>query len=251
MTVVETGVQAVGEVIRVSPHGPDNPFVPFRHEDTNQSIPQRFEQVVRLHGSRVAVKCGDVALTYDELNRQANRMARALLAQHLPPGMPVAILLSHDIGPLVSLLGALKAGIFYCVLDPFTPRTILTSILADAQASLIIADEQTWALGRSVAGDAIPMLNPHDLDGSLPVDDPHVPITPDALAFIVYTSGSSGQPKGVLECHRSRLCTVRRHTNDLHVCPDDRQTFITRYAHVAGVAGLFRCLLNGAALVAL
>ena len=105
------------------------------------------------------------------------------------------------------------------------------------------------ALGRAVSGQAIPILNIDDLDQGLPAHNLELHAGPDEITCIIYTSGSSGKPKGVMNSHRSRLGTVRRFTNDLRICPDDRHSFVTRYAHTAGAAGLFRCLLNGATLL--
>ena len=113
---------STNRIIRVSALGPDNPFVPFTADEAEQTIVQRFEKTVRQHSDRIAVKLGDTVLTYDELNRQANRMSRALLAQGLPLDRPIAILMGHNIGPIIAILGALKARIIYTVLDPSMPR---------------------------------------------------------------------------------------------------------------------------------
>jgi len=64
--------------------GPTNPFIEFKKEEIEQSIPERFDQIVAAHSGRLAVKTNRAELTYDELNRTANRVAHALLARHGP-----------------------------------------------------------------------------------------------------------------------------------------------------------------------
>ena len=75
---------------------PTNPFIEFKKEEIEQSIPERFEQMVRLYPDRIAVKTKDHALTYDELNKAANRVAHAILSQYGKRGEPIALLLEND-----------------------------------------------------------------------------------------------------------------------------------------------------------
>ena len=98
--------------------GPTNAFVPFRQEEIEQSIPARFEQQVQRYPDRQALRSGHQTLTYEALNRTANRLAHAILAQRPGGKEPVALLLEHGIPMITGMLGTLKAGKIYVPLDP-------------------------------------------------------------------------------------------------------------------------------------
>src|SRR5919108_141315 len=97
--------------------GPTNAFVEFKREETEQSISERFEQQVTKYPAKIAIKTTNGALTYDELNKAANRVARAILAERGERGEPVALLLGYDTRMIVGVLGVLKAGKICVPLD--------------------------------------------------------------------------------------------------------------------------------------
>ena len=83
----------------------------------------------------------------------------------------------------------------------------------------------------------------------LPRGEPiHCPVGPDALAYILYTSGSTGQPKGVVQTHRNVLHFIRVYTNNLHISSNDRLTLFSSYSFDAAIMDIFGALLNGATL---
>lgn len=88
-------------------------FVPYAEEAVEQSIGLRFEQQAALHPGRPAVDDGTRCLTYEELNRQANRVARAILAELGAGAEPVAVIQGHDAALPAAMLGILKAGKIY------------------------------------------------------------------------------------------------------------------------------------------
>ena len=107
-----------------SPHppqsdiGPSNDFVPMAREEIRQSIAQAFERRAAAWPNRVALKCGQGLMTYDALNRAANRVAHAILSRRGDASEPVALCLEHGEPALIGLLGALKPRKFYV---PFSP----------------------------------------------------------------------------------------------------------------------------------
>jgi surfactin family lipopeptide synthetase A len=111
-------------------------------DEIEQSIPERFEQQVRLCGDRLAIKSEKVSLTYECLNQTANRLARKILAVRGDGVAAVALMFEHDAGVLAAMLGVLKAGKFYLVLDPSYPSDRLAYMLADSGAELIITDSK-------------------------------------------------------------------------------------------------------------
>ena len=228
--------------------GPTNPFIKFKRSEVEQALPYRFEQQVREHCDRLAVMTQSQQLTYEELNRWANRVARAILAQRGEGAEPIALLFEHGIPAIVALLGVLKAGKSYVPLDASYPLARITHILEDSQAGLLVTNDQNRAMASELIQDPISLLNIDDMDADLSTENLNLPISPDTLAYIFYTSGSTGQPKGVVQTHRNVMHQLMTYTNSLHISPDDRLTLLHSYGFSASRLDIFGALLNGAAL---
>ena len=128
-----------------------NAFTRFEKEATEQSIPQRFEQQVSRYPDRLAVKTRSHQLTYAALNKVANRVARALLAQRGEGAESIALLLEHNASTIAAILGVLKAGKVYVPLDPSFPYARNAYILEDSQAGLIISNSKNRSLADSLS----------------------------------------------------------------------------------------------------
>ena len=224
------------------------PAVAFKTTDIEQSIPERFERLVQKHPDRPAIKSRDQALTYDELNRAGNRVAQAILARHGEGEEPIAVLLEQGIPALVTILGVLKAGKFYVPLDPSYPRARLAATVEDANASLIVTNNSNLPSAMAFAHEARHILNIDDLDANLPDRNPGLSIRFDALAYLFYTSGSTGWPKGVVQNHRNVLHQIMTYSNGLTISGDDRLTLLHSHSFSASRLDIFGALLNGAAL---
>ena len=227
---------------------PTNPFTPIAIHEVEQSVPQRFEQQVRRSPDRLAVKTRAHAWTYAELNRHANRVARAILAQRGSTAEPIAVLLDQGAPAIAAIFGVLKAGKFYIPLDPTLPPARLTAMLEDSEASLLVTDNGQAVLAEELAHDRSGILNIDTHDANCSWDNLGVAYPPDTLAYLLYTSGSTGQPKGVLQTHRNILHQVMRLTNAYHICADDRSTLLASLSAGAAKNDLYSTLLNGAAL---
>jgi amino acid adenylation domain-containing protein len=144
-------------------------------------LPQ-FEAIAAVHPGETAAIFEGASLSYAELNGRANRLAHLLIRQGVRPGAIIGISLPRSFDMLVALLATLKAGAAYLPLDPSYPQARLQAMIADAQPALV--------------------LNSPLLDTSLyPDHNPEVLLTPDHPAYVLYTSGSTGAPKGVLIRH--------------------------------------------------
>lgn len=228
--------------------GPTNPFIPFPREEIEQSIPSRFEQQVARGPDRLAVRARGHTLTYTELNRTANRVARAILEQRGHRPEPIALFLDQGAAPIIAILGVLKAGKFYVPLDPQYPPDRVAYMLRDSEATLILTQRKHLPLARELARGAIGLLDMDELDPAFSPENPKVSLAAASLAYIMYTSGSTGQPKGVVGTHRSVLHDIRRITNSLHITMQDRQTLIRSHGFSGTVRDIFGSLLNGASL---
>ncbi|NWD74704.1 amino acid adenylation domain-containing protein [Pseudomonas gingeri] len=156
---------------------------------------QRFQHQASVHGDAVALLCGERQLTYRQLEARANRLAHWLLNQGVPAEATVAFCLPRDERLLICLLAIQKAGAQYLPLDPSHPPARQNSILQRAQPWLYLCDEL------SAAGDLPEGLSTQrwaQLDLSAqPEYPPQLNIGLHRLAYTLYTSGSTGQPKGV------------------------------------------------------
>jgi amino acid adenylation domain-containing protein len=231
--------------------GSTRSFIPFLTSHTEQSIPQRFEQQVTRHPDSIAVKGRKHSLTYDALNRWANRVARAILAR-LREGeqQTVGLLLDKDAPAIAGLMAVLKAGQIYVPLDPSHPAARASKMLDDAKASIIITDDVNYDAAQVLESHARRLLNIDRLDPNPSDQNLGLSLPPDTLAYIVYTSGSTGEPKGVAQNHRNVLHNISRHTNSLHISSDDRLTWLASISTGQAVTDIYGALLNGATLCA-
>jgi amino acid adenylation domain-containing protein len=236
------------EAIRAKCFHPTGRFEEFAKEEVEQSIPDRFEKIVKLYPDRVAIKEREQAVTYTELNERANRIAHAILDSCGDCNQPVAILMEHGASVLVAILAVLKAGKIYVPLDPSYPVERLQYMLLDAQAELIVAHCGTLSLAREIGGEDFAVIDVDDISVGSRHCDVSVKITPGAFASILYTSGSTGQPKGVVDNHRNLLHGTLRFTRGLHICSEDRLSLTYSCSSSASVRRIFPALLNGACL---
>jgi len=223
-------------------------FTAFPRDAVGESIPARFEWQVRRFPDRLAVKTSFDALTYDALNRRANRLARMILARLGDGQEPVALLFEH-VAPLVAgLLATLKTGKINVTLDPTFPESRLASMLSDCQARVIVTNTRNLPMAETLAQRGCAVLDVDAEGASYSLENLGTPLTADALACILYTSGSTGRPKGVVHSHRTLLHATANYTDSIQIRPDDRLTLLWSCTAIGAARDTFGALLNGAAL---
>jgi amino acid adenylation domain-containing protein len=227
---------------------PTNPFNSFPREAIEQSIVRRFEQQVQRVPAHVAVRTVERSWTYAALNQSANAVAHALLARGDPSHAPIALICDLGVTALLAILGSLKAGSPYIALDPMAPEAHLARLLTDAGARVCLTTASYQSLAESCAPEGCQVLNMDTLGPQLNLANPPIVQSADSLACIMYTSGTTGQPKGIMQNHRDVLHRVMAYTNDLHVSTDDRLTLLHGLSSSASLRHLFSALLNGATL---
>jgi amino acid adenylation domain-containing protein len=236
------------QAIRATCVHPTGTFIAFAPEAIEQSIPNRFEQQVACHPERLAVKSRHQTLTYAALNQMANRVARAIQARCGVGEEPIGLLFEQGAPVIAALLGVLKAGKFYVPLDPSYPPARLTHMLEDSQPRLIVTHTQHLSLAETLARHGPQVLNIDGIDAGLSDENLGLSLSPDTLAYLLYTSGSTGTPKGVLQNHRNVLHMIKNECNGFHLCADDRLSLLYSPSVVSAARNTFDALLNGASV---
>jgi amino acid adenylation domain-containing protein len=236
------------EAIRAKCFHPSGTFVEFSKEDVETSIPARFEKIVRKHANRLAVKMGDESLTYDELNRYANRIAHTILDRRGPGSEPIGLFLGKSIDLIAAIFGVLKAGKFYVVLDPSFPDERLQYLLNDSGSNLVVTDRcNLAAASKLTVTDQAVLSIAIDNEAHSP-ENLNLCVLPHDPVCIQYTSGSTGTPKGVVELHQNVLQSVRWMSEEIQVHADDRFSLLHSLSFGSGYVNLRLSLLNGASL---
>ncbi len=170
-------------------------------------VHQLFEAQVACTPDAVALVYEEESLTYDELNRRANRVAHHLQKLGIGPEGLVGICMERSVEMLVGLLGILKAGGAYVPLDPAYPAERLAFMIEDARVLLLLTQKRLLArLPQHQARDVCLDTDWEYIDSER-IDNPLCSVTGTNLAYVIYTSGSTGKPKGVAMCHHS-LCNL-------------------------------------------
>jgi amino acid adenylation domain-containing protein len=238
----------------VSPAANYHP-VPFAAErpllPNDASLVNCFEASVRAHADRLALASPGRPLTYRDLNRSANRIAHAILAALGRESAAIALLCADPACMIAAMLAALKAGKCYVPLDAADPAGRNAGILADAQARLLLTDSRTAPLAahlQTLDAAAMPLLLADTLPGASPADDPRLDSATGALSAIYYTSGSSGQLKGVMRDQRVQLHDAGSYVAGFGIGPQDRVALLVAPSVGMSDQLIFGALLSGATL---
>ncbi len=221
----------------------------FPRPETIPSLVGYFEEQAARYADRPAVSYKGRVLSYDQLNRAANRVAHALLAALGDDAEPIPMLMHESVDMIVALWGILKAGKFYVPLSPFDPAARQAQILADLAARALIADPETLADARAIAApSAARVFLPQELHDGGSEENPDVEIAHDAYAYIIFTSGSTGKPKGVIVDRPDVLFFAGTAANTFHLCPEDRLGVLGALTFSGPYPQIYGGLLTGGCL---
>lgn len=176
--------------------------------DTGTTVVEMFQRRVALGRHSPAVVVDGVPISYERLNRDANRLARQLRAHGVDADVPVAILLPSSVELMVAVLAVLKAGGAFVPLDHTYPAERLGALLADSGAQVLVTQPELAAhFDEIVPPDCVTLLldDAANVGAETGLDDENLPYVPapSSAAYVIYTSGSTGAPKGVVIEHRS------------------------------------------------
>ncbi|WP_190132769.1 non-ribosomal peptide synthetase [Streptomyces mashuensis] len=192
--------------------------------DADATVLDRFATWVADRPDAVAVEDGPLTLTYAELDRASARLAAQLAARGVTTEHTVGVCFERSAALVVAMLAVLRAGAGYLPLDPGYPGTRLRLMTADTGTRVVLADARTAGSVPVEPHQELLVLGPDGtLDDSAGDDVPQAPaprVLPDSTAYVVYTSGSTGAPKGVVVPHRALTWFVAN-TAYLAPGPDD------------------------------
>lgn len=208
------------------------------------SIGERFEMVARTNAQQIATGFENRNITYEQFSRESDRIASVLAHSFgIVPGDRVGVLMGKSELLPVIFLAVLKAGAAYVPMDPSDSKKRLTHIINDSHCALVIhnlLEEFYNNLGTVPAGVTVDLLKEQKGgDGLLPSVDAN------AAAYIIYTSGTSGLPKGVVISHQSLINYVDWLKECFGISPADSSVLMTSHAFDLGYTSLWGTLLTG------
>ena len=223
-------------------HLPELPVI-----DPESSVPARLEAVAQRFPSRLAFKSQHCELTYRELIERVNAIAAFILNLVDSRGERIALILGNDAPMIAAMLACLKTGNTYVPLDSSQPRERSRYISKDSQSRLILTNDELCGFATEIADDAVTVVKLTDLPVGQRESGPP-DISPDTPAWILYTSGSTGHPKGVVQNHRNILHFVKNYRDGLDISSGDRVALLFSCAVNAGAHQIYTALLSGAGL---
>ena len=216
----------------------------------DKCIHQLFEEQVQRTPDNVAVVFEGQQLTYAQLNARANQLAHHLQALGVGPDVPVAICMERCPEMVVGLLGILKAGGAYVPLDPAYPKERLSFMMQDAHAAVLLTrGHMAESLPDHGIRVGVSGLRTGKSSPRRAKETRSSRATAENLAYILYTSGSTGQPKGVMVEHRGLCNTINWIIRTLDLSVDDRCLLKTPITFDAAGREFFPTLLTGGTLV--
>ena len=249
---VEEAAQASGQVSVLTAAQKQQLLIDWNHTATayprTSSIHRIFEEQARRTPDAIALTAGDKSLTYSELNEKANQLARFLDSGGIKPGARVALCLDRSLEVIAGLLAILKVGAAYVPVDASYPASRLTFLIEDSQAQALLTDRAIAAKLPELATNVI----------CLDADWPAIALESGAnlghnggsedLAYVMYTSGSTGNPKGVLVPHRAVVRLVKNNSF-ASFSADEVFLQLAPLSFDAATFEIWGALLNGGRLV--
>jgi amino acid adenylation domain-containing protein len=213
----------------------------------DKTLHELFAEQAAGNPDRTAVRLGTHHLTYSELDAGADGLSRVLRAGGAGPDTIVGILAKRSIRMLVGIFGILKAGGAYLPIEPDTPETRVSYMLADSNAGILVSESGV----KSKGNEGIEVVNPAEAGAEFPT--PLTPLNhfthPAQLCYVIYTSGTTGKPKGVLINHQSAVnyvwWAIKQYVRDQEV----NFPLYTSLSFDLTVTSIFTPLLSGNTVV--
>ncbi|MEO6702273.1 MAG: amino acid adenylation domain-containing protein, partial [Jatrophihabitantaceae bacterium] len=208
------------------------------------TVPELFAEQLTRTPDAIAIRSGEAAWSYRELDARADQLARRLAARAVGPETVVAVSLPRSAELVVAMLAVLKAGGAYLPVDAAYPSERIAQLIEDAQVRLAVVDASTAAAFEGLPGERLAV----DATDTA-TDAIHRPATLDNAAYVIYTSGSTGRPKGVAVTHRGIASLVHAHAERLAIGPDSRMLQLFSPSFDVSICEMLITLLRGGCVV--
>lgn len=210
-------------------------------------IHELFEAQAARTPDATAVTWEEKALTYRELNEQANQLAHYLRQRGIGPEVLVGLHVERSLEMVIGLLGILKSGGAYLPLDPAFPSERLTFMMEDAGIPLLVTQERFRAVGPAGV-ERVCLDSDREAISRSSAENPDSPVDPDDLVYAIYTSGSTGRPKGILIQHRGLTNLIQSAVQQFGIRPDSRVLQYVSLSFDVFTRDVFMPLVTGASL---
>ena len=217
---------------------------PYSKEKTIHSL---FEEQVLKSPDAIALCRHQLSMTYGELNRKANSLARCLISRGVKSGDNVALMVARSFDMVAGMLAIMKTGAAYVPIDPDYPVDRQEYILENSAVGLLIADND-YLLLETLPESRLVRLKQIDLN-NFQDDNINAQIDSSQLAYTIYTSGSTGKPKGVMIEHQSAVNLLQWVNIEFSIVPQDCLLFITSMCFDLSVYDIFGLLAAGGSIV--
>jgi aspartate racemase len=209
-----------------------------------------FEKQVEKCSKDIAVVFQKQQVTYHELNRRANQLAHHLRKLGVGPDIPVGLCIERGVDMIVGLLGTLKAGGAYIPMDPAYPKARLALMVGDAKPPVLLTQQALLGVVPEFDGRVFCLDRDKSELTKESTENPGISQSPETLANILYTSGSTGAPKGVALPHRAPVNLLTSMSRKPGLTKQDRMLAITSFSwDIAGVELLLPLTLGGCVTV--
>ncbi|MEO1049778.1 MAG: amino acid adenylation domain-containing protein [Bacteroidota bacterium] len=211
------------------------------------TLAQFFEKQVELNPDSLAIVSGEERLTYHELNERSNQLAWWMINQkNLKPQEVVAVIAGRSSELIIAILGILKCGAIYLPIDHEYPDDRIKYMLDDADVKLILSNSIEKDFDSDLENVDLKELDKITLDEDS--RNPEIPNNHNDLAYIVYTSGSTGQPKGVMIGHHGVVNLYKWHSDEFDIDHTSRSTMYVGVGFDASAWEIWPYLLSGACI---
>lgn len=211
-------------------------------------VHRRFESIAGRYPEKIAVKFKNSELSYSELDQKSNRLANYLISKKVNSESRVGVFIDRSFAMIKSIIGIMKAGCVYVPIDTSYPEERIHHIIDDAKIDIIISEEKYVNKLSQLEKDVICFDCEESVFQSYSIESPKVKLDPLNLAYSIYTSGSSGKPKGVLLTHQGLDNLIQNQTEIFKINSNSVILQLASLSFDASVSEIFTALINGATL---